>query len=145
MALPATITLRHSVVGSSLNEVTFSPTPHSFPDNISGKTCLLSCKTLSFDPSVAPTTPSTTDSYILSCTLPQPFSRVMTSTGSYVGRCVIGTFVNGQSYDCGPVVVNIPEGPVDMSFTISRTDGGAVCGTSSTNTVLICLSIAPLE
>lgn len=146
MGLPASITFRHSALSATaINEITFSPSTHAFPDNISGRSCLMTCNVFSFDASVAPATPASSDAYVLTCTLPQPYSRVMTTTSTVVGRSVIGVMKNSQPYSCGPILVNVPEGPVDMSFTVARSDGGALCGVSSTNTVLISLTITPVD
>lgn len=146
MTLPATITLLYtSPSQSNATELEFSPSPHSFPDNISGRTCTMTCNVFSLDPSVAPASSSTTDTYILICTLPQPFSRVMTESVSAIGRTAIGAMFGGQSYSCGPVLVNIPEGPASMTFKVARSDGGTICGASSVNTLFVSLTIVPVD
>jgi hypothetical protein len=146
MGLPAAITFRHSAVSATaITGITFNPLTHAFPDNISGRSCIMECNVFSFDASAPPTTPISSDAYILTCTLPQPYSRVMTTSNTIVGRSVIGVMKNSQCYSCGPILVNVPEGPVDMSFTVVRADGGELCGANSTNTVLISLTITPVE
>lgn len=144
--LPASITLRHSASSATtINELTFTPVSHSFPDNISGRSCIMTCNVFSFDASVAPGTPQSSDAYILTCTLPQPLSRVMTQSSAIVGRSVIGVMKNFQSYSCGPILVNVPEGPSEFSLTVARADGGDLCGAGSINTVMVSLTFVPTD
>lgn len=146
MIPPASITIRYSASSTTaLTELTFTPSPHSFPDNVSGRSCLMTCNVFALDTSVAPTTPTSTDTYILTCTLPQPFSMVMTSSSTSLGRPIIGAVQNYQYYPCGPILVNVPEGPQAISYTLSRTDGGEICGAGSTNRVLISLTFTPVQ
>ena len=74
-----------------------------------------------------------------------PLARVYSDSNAAIGQTVIAMYVNDNSYSCGPVVVNVPEGPAEMTFVLSRTDGGEVCGGSSTNAIFAAMTITPVE
>ena len=143
MAIPATITIRHSSTGSALKVLEYTPQAHSLPDNVSGKTCILQCQAFSFDPSVAAT--GTGYTFILTLRWTMPLARVYSDTNVAIGQTVIGMCVNDNFYSGGPVVVNVPEGPAEMTFVLSRTDGGDLCGASSTNVIFAAMTITPVE
>lgn len=143
MAIPANITVRHSSTGSNLKVIEYTPLPHSLPDNVSGKTCLLQCQAFSFNPSVAPT--GTGHTYILTLKWTMPLARVYSDSNVVIGQAAIGMYANGNTNSCGPVVINVPEGPAGMTYVIARTDGGDLCGASSTNATFAAMTITPVE
>lgn len=145
MTIPASIVLRHSSSGSFLRSIEFTPRPHSLPDNVSGRPCLVTCNAFSVDFTVAPTDNSSTNTYILTSSWTSPCSRIYSDSSTVEGRAVLGCMMNAQSYNCGPVLINMPEGPQDVTFTVSRTDGGDLCGSNSTNVVFVSLTITPVD
>lgn len=146
MVLPASITIRHKVTGANLKTIEYTPLTHSFPDNVSGRSCVLECNAFVLEPTTPPENSTSTDTYILTCSWTSPCSRIYSDTSVIVGRAVIACMFNNQCYSCGPVVVNVPEGPNEMTFTVSRTDGGDLCGATSGAVYLFAnMTITPNE
>lgn len=127
-----------ATVSSSLTtaEATLSFTP---PSNISGKLCYIQCSVWNWDFTSSPSPALTSrDAFAFECSWSNPNSGVcskLTDGTSFTqpNTAVVGVYFNNISYDTGPILAMIPDGPQQVTFTVFRPDGGSVAGTDGPN------------
>jgi len=116
------------------------------PSNISGEHCYVECSFWAWDYTTAPTTAiNTRDVLTLTASWAQTVSGTVTSQGTKPS-VAFGSICNNICYGHGPILCQIPDGPHQVEFTISRTDGGDVAGdTTSDNNFLAVFKMVPAD
>lgn len=109
------------------------------PSNISGDHCYVECTFWSWDYGLAPTSAiKSNESLQLRASWSQTVAATVlsgdTSTQGTRPFVASASLMDNKFYSHGPVLCFIPDGPQEVEFTISRTDGGDIAGdTTSKN------------
>lgn len=127
--------LSSTTVSTASIDLSASFTP---PSSVAGKLCYVQATYFQWENGSTPTTAlGSNDCIYVTCDWPQPWATTTTDSGSKVGA-PLAFWNNNRSYS-GPHLIQMPDNPHVVRFTVTRADGNHLTGSTGTSYMTFCL------